>query len=378
MFDYESLRLIAWSVVGLLLIGFAITDGFDLGVAALLPVLGKTNTDRRIMINAIAPHWDGNQVWLITAGGAIFAIWPTVYGVTFSGFYLAMVLALAALWLRPIGMDFRAKIDNPKWRNACDCALVVSGIIPPVIFGVGFGNLLLGVPFEFNSMLAMSYQGGFWDLLTPFPLLCGVISLMMMITQGASFSAIKTTGELQRNARQAACLGAYATMALFAAAGIYAISLPGYLIDDQIATQLASNPLTKHVSVVGSDLLHNYKNWPVLWLAPAMAGAMLLVTAAFTRMQCAGKAFYCSSVALACIILTAGIALFPMIVPSSWTPNHSLTIWDASSSQFTLSIVLLVALVMVPIILGYTAWCYYKMFGKVDQAFIKANDTSLY
>lgn len=157
MFDYETLRLLTWAIVGMLLIGFIITDGFDMGVAALLPILGRSDVERRVMINSIAPHWDGNQVWLITAGGAIFAIWPLVYATAFSSFYLAMMLLLAALWLRPIGMDYRSKIDNPSWRKACDNALFISGVVPPLIFGIGFGNLLVGVPFQLNNLLMLDY-----------------------------------------------------------------------------------------------------------------------------------------------------------------------------------------------------------------------------
>ncbi|GAL20817.1 cytochrome d ubiquinol oxidase subunit II [Vibrio maritimus] len=163
MFDYETLRLFTWAIVGILIIGFAIADGFDMGVAALLPMLGKTNIERRVMINSIAPHWDGNQVWLITAGGAILAIWPAVYATAFSGFYLALILVLAALWLRPIGMDYRNKIDDPRWRMACDIALTISGFVPPLVFGVGFGNLFVGLPFELNELLMISYKGGFWS-----------------------------------------------------------------------------------------------------------------------------------------------------------------------------------------------------------------------
>ncbi|MBB1464236.1 cytochrome d ubiquinol oxidase subunit II, partial [Vibrio sp. SG41-7] len=214
MFDYENLRLFTWAVIGVLLIGFIITDGFDMGVAALLPVLGKSEVDRRIMINSIAPHWDGNQVWLVTAGGAIFAIWPAIYAAAFSGFYLAMIIVLATLWLRPLGMDYRAKIDNPQWKKACDIALIVSGFIPPVIFGVGFANLMIGVPFEFNELLMMSYQGGFWDLLTPFPLLCGLVSLAMVVTQGAAFLQMKTTGDLKQRAQKVIVCMALVTVGL--------------------------------------------------------------------------------------------------------------------------------------------------------------------
>ncbi|MCK8071100.1 cytochrome d ubiquinol oxidase subunit II [Vibrio sp. 1CM23M] len=378
MFDYENLRLFTWAVIGVLLIGFIITDGFDMGVAALLPVLGKSEVDRRIMINSIAPHWDGNQVWLVTAGGAIFAIWPAIYAAAFSGFYLAMIIVLATLWLRPLGMDYRAKIDNPQWKKACDIALIVSGFIPPVIFGVGFGNLMIGVPFEFNELLMMSYQGGFWDLLTPFPLLCGLVSLAMVVTQGAAFLQMKTTGDLKQRAQKVIVCMALVTVGLFIVGGIYAYTLPGYLITSPVVTDGVSNPLLKHVMKFDDLLLHNYENYPVLWGVPALGIIGMLSCAVMTRLNRAGLAFASSSLSIASIITTAGVALFPMIMPSSLMPSHSLTLWDGTSSELTLSIISVVAVIVVPIILGYTIWCYYKMFGRLDSQYIHDNSSSLY
>ena len=378
MFDYENLRLFTWAVIGVLLIGFIITDGFDMGVAALLPVLGKSEVDRRIMINSIAPHWDGNQVWLVTAGGAIFAIWPAIYAAAFSGFYLAMIIVLATLWLRPLGMDYRAKIDNPQWKKACDIALIVSGFIPPVIFGVGFGNLMIGVPFEFNELLMMSYQGGFWDLLTPFPLLCGLVSLAMVVTQGAAFLQMKTTGDLKQRAQRVIVCMALVTVGLFIIGGVYAYTLPGYLITSPVVTDGVSNPLLKHVMKFDDLLLHNYENYPVLWGFPALGIIGMLSCAVMTRLNRAGLAFASSSLSIASIITTAGVALFPMIMPSSLMPSHSLTLWDGTSSELTLSIISVVAVIVVPIILGYTIWCYYKMFGRLDSQYIHDNSSSLY
>ncbi|MEZ9207275.1 cytochrome d ubiquinol oxidase subunit II [Vibrio splendidus] len=378
MFDYENLRLFTWAVIGVLLIGFIITDGFDMGVAALLPVLGKSEVDRRIMINSIAPHWDGNQVWLVTAGGAIFAIWPAIYAAAFSGFYLAMIIVLATLWLRPLGMDYRAKIDNPQWKKACDIALIVSGFIPPFIFGVGFGNLMIGVPFEFNELLMMSYQGGFWDLLTPFPLLCGLVSLAMVVTQGAAFLQMKTTGDLKQRAQKVIVCMALVTVGLFIVGGLYAYTLPGYLITSPVVTDGVSNPLLKHVMKFDDLMLHNYENYPVLWGIPALGIIGMLSCAVMTRLNRAGLAFASSSLSIASIITTAGVALFPMIMPSSLMPSHSLTLWDGTSSELTLSIISVVAVIVVPIILGYTIWCYYKMFGRLDSQYIHDNSSSLY
>lgn len=378
MFDYENLRLFTWAIVGVLLIGFTITDGFDMGVAALLPVMGKKNLERRVMLNAIAPHWDGNQVWLITAGGAIFAIWPLVYAAAFSGFYIAMLLVLASLWLRPIGMDYRAKIDNPQWRNACDIALFISGVIPPIIFGVGFGNLLVGVPFELSNLLMLDYQGGFFDLLTPFPILCGLVSLTMVVTQGAAFLQMKTKHELRTRAQNITLWGAGATMLLFMFGGLFAASQSGCTIIGSMLKDGVSNPLNKQVVSIAGDLLHNFSEMPQLWLIPFTAVTSLLVCFWATVSRRAGVAFTMSSIAIACIILTAGVTLFPMIMPSSINPSHSLTLWDATSSEKTLGIISIVAIIVVPVILGYTAWCYYKMFGRLDNNYIRSNSSSLY
>ncbi|EGQ8084433.1 cytochrome d ubiquinol oxidase subunit II [Vibrio parahaemolyticus] len=378
MFDYESLRLFTWAIVGVLLIGFTLTDGFDMGVAALLPIMGKNNLERRVMLNAIAPHWDGNQVWLLTAGGAIFAIWPLVYAVAFSGFYIAMMLVLASLWLRPIGMDYRAKIDNPQWRSACDIALFISGVIPPIIFGVGFGNLLVGVPFELNNLLMLDYQGGFFDLLTPFPILCGLVSLSMVVTQGAAFLQMKTKHELRTRAQNITLCGAGATMMLFMFGGLFAASQSGYIIIGTMPKDSISNPLNKQVVSIAGGLLHNFIEMPQLWLIPFTAVTSLLVCIWATVSRRAGVAFTMSSITITCIILTVGATLFPMIIPSSINPSHSLTLWDATSSEKTLSIISIVAIIVVPVILGYTAWCYYKMFGRLDNNYIRSNSSSLY
>ncbi|ENM5744265.1 cytochrome d ubiquinol oxidase subunit II [Vibrio mimicus] len=378
MFNYETLRLLTWAIVGVLLIGFIITDGFDMGVAALLPILGRNDIERRVMINSIAPHWDGNQVWLITAGGAIFAIWPLAYALAFSGFYLAMILLLAALWLRPIGMDYRAKIDSPTWRKVCDIALVISGVVPALIFGVGFGNLLVGVPFKLNGLLMLDYQGSFYDLLTPFPLLCGLLSLAMVVTQGATFLQLKTRDTLRERAHTTSIISASIAIILFLIGGLSATNMAGYIIMSPIITNAASNPLQKEVFSVAGHLLHNYRDYSLLWLIPVAGILSLLACIWVSLKKSSGWAFLFSSLAIVCIILTAGMALFPMIIPSSLVPSNSLTIWDATSSQKTLSIITIIAIVVMPVVLSYTAWSYYKMFGRLDDDYIRKHNTSLY
>ncbi|KXI23194.1 cytochrome d ubiquinol oxidase subunit II [Photobacterium sanguinicancri] len=378
MFEYEVLRFIWWVLIGVLCIGFAVTDGFDMGVGALVPVIGKTDSERRVMINSIAPHWDGNQVWLITAGGALFAAWPLVYATAFSGFYLAMMLTLATLWLRPIGFDYRSKLPNEQWRGTWDKAIFVGSFVPPVIFGVAFGNLLQGVPFELNEFLVPTYKGSFFGLLNPFALVCGLVSSMMIITQGATYLQMKTTGELHTRARNVTVITAIATAVLFVIAGVWAQSIEGFVITSEIVTNAPSNPLTKEVARLSGALFANYDAYPLLWIAPVLAVVMPLLTVLATKADRGAFAFLTSSLTLAGVILTFGFALFPFIMPSSLIPGHSLTVWDATSSELTLNIMTGVAFVMVPIILAYTIWTYYKMFGRLDDKFIEENKNSLY
>ncbi|EKO3640416.1 cytochrome d ubiquinol oxidase subunit II [Vibrio metschnikovii] len=378
MFDYEILRLIWWVLIGVLLIGFAITDGFDMGVGALVPILGKNDSERRVMINSIAPHWDGNQVWLITAGGALFAAWPLVYATSFSGFYLAMMVTLAALWLRPLGLDYRSKIEDPKWRNTWDICISISGFVPPIIFGVAFGNLLQGVPFQLNELMMPSYHGSFFGLLNPFALVCGLVSLFMILMQGATWLQMKTTSDLHTRARNTAQLAGLLTFVLFVLGGFWIQHIDGYVIVSAIDTSASSNPLNKEVIREAGAWMHNFQQYPILWLAPALGVVMPLLAVLASRFEKCALAFLVSSLGNAGIILTAGFAMFPFVMPSDLVPSHSLTMWDATSSELTLNLMTGVAFVMVPIILSYTVWSYYKMFGRLDNKYIEDNNNSLY
>ncbi|MFB9133786.1 cytochrome d ubiquinol oxidase subunit II [Vibrio olivae] len=378
MFEYEILRFIWWVLIGVLLVGFSVTDGFDMGVGALLRILGKNDSERRVMINSIAPHWDGNQVWLITAGGALFAAWPLVYATSFSGFYFAMIITLAALWLRPLGLDYRSKLDDPKWRNVCDWAITISGFVPPLIFGVAFGNLLQGVPFDLNEFLMPTYHGSFFGLLNPFAILCGLVSVFMIVMQGATWLQMKTTDSLHVRARSAAQLCGLLTVVTFVLAGIWVQNIDGYVITSVIDGNAASNPIAKEVETVAGGWMNNFHQYPLLWLAPALGVVMPLLTIIASRAEKGGLAFLTSSLGIAGVIFTAGFAMFPFIMPSSLTPSHSLTLWDSTSSELTLNLMTGVAFVFVPIILGYTTWTYYKMFGRLDKKYIDDNKHSLY
>lgn len=378
MFDYEILRFIWWVLIGVLFIGFAIADGFDMGVGAMLPILGKTDTERRVMINTIAPHWDGNQVWLITAGGALFAAWPLVYATSFSAFFLAMIVTLAALWLRPIGLDYRSKIESPKWRKNWDICISISGFVPPLIFGVAFGNLLQGVPFEFNELIMSQYKGSFFSLLNPFALLCGLVSVSMFMLQGATWLQMKTKGDLLLRAQKAALIAGLAVVALFVLAGVWVQYIDGYIVTSVIDGNAPSNPLLKEVVVESGAWMHNFEKYPLMWAAPILGVVMPLIAMLASKAGKGAIAFIASSLTNAGVILTSGFAMFPFVMPSSLNPNQSLTLWDGTSSELTLNIMTVVAFVMVPVILGYTTWTYYKMFGRLDNKFVEDNKSSLY
>lgn len=379
MFDYETLKLIWWVLIGVLLIGFAITDGFDMGVGALIPAIGKSDTDRRVMINSIAPHWDGNQVWFITAGGAIFAAWPQVYATAFSGFYFAMIITLAAMFFRPVGFDYRSKLPNEKWRNGWDWGIFVGSAVPPIIFGVAFGNLLQGVPFHVDELLRAHYDGSFFGLLNPFALLCGVVSLLMLITQGAAWLQLKTSGDLYQRARRVGIYAPLLMAVLFGLAGVWLhFGVKGFHLDEIHLVAGQSNPLMKTVSLSEQAWFQNYSNYPLTLLAPLLGLVLPLLTAFAAIRHINWLAFLSSSLTIASVILTAGISMFPFIMPSSSQPNHSLTLWDATSSEMTLNIMFWVALIFVPIVLSYTLWSYIKMYGRLDAEYIEQNSKSLY
>ncbi|ACZ76077.1 MULTISPECIES: cytochrome d ubiquinol oxidase subunit II [Dickeya] len=379
MFDYEVLRFVWWLLIGVLLIGFAVTDGFDMGVGVLVRLMGRNDVERRVMINSIAPHWDGNQVWLITAGGALFAAWPMVYAAAFSGFYIAMILVLASLYFRPVGFDYRSKIEDPRWRNMWDWGIFIGSFVPPVVIGVAFGNLLQGVPFHVDEYLRLYYTGNFFQLLNPFGLLAGIVSLSMIVAQGATYLVMRTSGDLLFRAKKVAQFASLALTVTFALAGVWVVyGIDGYVLTSVINTAGESNPLHKEVARQAGAWLVNYNSHPVLWAIPLLGVVLPLVTALMARAGKGAMAFLFSSLSIACVILTAGIAMFPFIMPSVTVPNVSLTMWDATSSLLTLRVMTVVAIIFVPIVLSYTIWCYYKMFGRITKEHIEQNSHSLY
>ncbi len=377
--DYETLKLVWWVLVGVLLIGFAVTDGFDMGAGALLPFLGKTDEERRIIINTVGPHWDGNQVWFITAGGAIFAAWPAVYAAAFSGFYIAMLLVLFALFLRPVGFDYRSKIADPRWRNTWDWGLFVGGAVPALLFGVAFGNVILGVPFELDEFLRPSYSGSFFGLLRPFALLAGVVSLSMLVTHGAVWLQMRAGSPVQERARKAAIGGSLVMFAAFALAGVWLyMGIDGFRIVSQPPLDALPNPLAKEVVMAKGAWMGNYAQYPWMMAAPLLGLLGALATALLAWVNRPGWGFVTSSLAMAGVILTAGFSMFPFVMPSNSSPVSSLTVWDAPSSHLTLTVMFWAAMIFVPIILAYTTWTYRAMWGRVTVEHIRAHDHEAY
>lgn len=373
--DYETLRVIWWLLMGVLLIGFALTDGFDLGVASLLPWVAKTDEERRMVINTVGATWEGNQVWLILGGGAIFAAWPFVYAVSFSGFYLAMFLVLAALILRPVGFKYRSKRPDPKWRARWDWALFVGGFVPALVFGVAVGNVLLGLPFRLDSDLRSFYDGTLLGLFTPFSLLAGLLSVAMLVLHGAGWLSLKAEqGPVLDRARTIGQFAAIAAVVLFVAGGAYvAWGGLGFRVEGVIDAAGPSNPRLAGAVAAPGAWLDNYAAYPWMVAAPVIGLVGPLVALAGIRARRDVLVFTGSSLANIGIIGTVGLSMFPFILPSAIDPASSLTVWNASSSHTTLFIMLGVTLVFLPIVLLYTAWVYRVLFGRVTTEQVRTN-----
>jgi cytochrome d ubiquinol oxidase subunit II len=378
MLDYLTLKLIWWVLVIVLLVGFAVMDGFDLGVAMLLPFVGRSDGERRVVINAVGPTWEGNQVWLVTAGGAIFAAWPLAYAAGFSMFYLALVLTLCALFLRPVGFEYRNKHAGVRWRSFWDWALCASGLVPSLVFGVAIGNLFLGLPYRFDASMHITYAGGLLQQLNPFSVFCGIVSCLMLALHGGTYLILRTDENVRHRARRAVmALGPLLALA-FCIGGLWISRLPGLVLAAGLDLGSSLSPLEKTVSSTAGGWLANYAVWGYLWLAPAigLAGALCASFSAWRGWRWSG--FLASGVAVAAIIATAGLSLFPFIMPSSLDPASSLTAWDAVSSRKTLWVMLLVVVVLLPTVLVYTGWVYRVMRGPITLEKIRRETHTAY
>ena len=367
IFDYETLKVIWWCFVGAIIIVFALTDGWDLGIGMLSPLLGHTDDERRVILRSIEPNWEGNQTWLIIAGGVVFAAWPLVYAASFSGMYVAMLLVLFALFFRPVGFKYRNKVDDPRWRQAWDRGLFIGGFVPTLVFGVAFGNLLQGLPFHFDNDLRAFHTGTFWQLLNPFALVAGVLSVALLVMHGACYLRMRVDGELRLRAARAARLAAVAVIALFAIAGVWvATGIDGYRIISNVDVNGVTPVLAKKVERVAGAWLDNYKRFTFAIVAPLLAfgGALVVILAAGSRR--AVLPLLGSACAVVGVILTAGLSMFPFIMPSSTNPASSLTAWDAVSSKLTLQIMFWVVVLFLPLVALYTTWVYAKLRGTIS------------
>jgi cytochrome d ubiquinol oxidase subunit II len=382
LIDYDILRVIWWALLGVLLIGFALTDGFDMGVGALLPFVGKTDLERRVTINTVGPVWEGNQGWFILGGGAIFAAWPPLYAVSFSGFYLAMFVVLAALIVRPVAFKYRSKRDSAAWRTAWDWALFAGGAVPALLFGVAVGNVLLGVPFHLTQDLMPLYDGNFAmkfiGLLRPFALLAGAVSLSMLLMHGAAWLSLKTEGPVATRARAIGTKAGLVAAAGYALAGLWlALGVDGFALVNAPVANGPSNPLYSEVARTGSWLAA-YTARPWIAIAPLMGFAGMLMAVRGLRAGREVSTLLWSKLGIFGVIASVGLTMFPFILPSTVDPDSSLTVWDASSSHQTLFIMLVVTLIFMPLILMYTAWVYKVLWGKVTEADVTDNPHSVY
>lgn len=377
--DYETLRIIWWLLLATLISAFAIMDGFDLGVAAQLLFVARNEDERRVAINSIGPVWEGNQVWFVLGGGAIFAAFPLLYATAFSGFYAAMFLVLLTFIVRPVSFDFRAKVNDPRWRRVWDTVMSVAGAVAALLFGVAVGNLFLGVPYHFTDEMRLVYEGGLIGLLRPFALLCGVASVAMLLMHGAGWLLLKTDGMVALRARRMLMLSAGVLIVLFALGGLWlANSVNGLVITSAVNPSAPSNPLLKQVAAQPGAWLHNYSlyRWTILAPILGFAGPLLAMFLAWRH-----RGSWCllaSAIGILGIIFTAGLSLFPFMLPSDSDPSSSLTIWDASSSQTTLFVMLVAVIIFLPIVLAYTSWVFSVMRGKVTAAYIEENKHTLY
>jgi cytochrome d ubiquinol oxidase subunit II len=329
-----DLNTLWFILIAVLYIGFFVLEGFDFGVGMLLPFLGKDDTRRRVIVNAIGPHWDGNEVWLLTAGGATFAAFPNWYATLFSGFYLALFLLLLALIVRGVAFEFRGKDERPAWHAAWDWCIFAGSLLPALLLGVAFANLVRGVPIDQN----MTYVGTFFDLLNPYALVGGVVAVVCFGLYGAIFLSLKTTGDLMEAARTLA-----GRLWLPALAGLIGLAVYTYFETD-ILTKIGINP----------------------GVVPLIAPTSLLVAGYFLRRKREGWAFGMMMLTVLTTFVTLFMIMFPRVMISSLNPDWSLTIYTASSSPYTLTVMSIVALIFVPIVLAYQGWSYWVFRQRVE------------
>jgi cytochrome bd ubiquinol oxidase subunit II len=371
---YAVFQIIWWLLLGVLLSGLAVMVGMDMGVGTILRYVGRTDLERRVALNIIGPHWEGNQVWFVLGGGAVFAAFPLIYATAFSGFYVVMLLLLWSMIMRPLGFEYRSKLPSVVWRNTWDWALFISGLVPMVVFGAAFGNLFEGVPFHFSWNLTSTYTGSFLDLLNPFAILCGLLSASLSVFMGSVTVMNGAEGAIYERARSLARIASVLAIVLFAVGGFWVHGMQGYALTSSPGAGIAQTPLQQEVALTDGAWFTNFRAHGLLWLLPVLgfAGMLLGLLSAIARRS--HLAWWLGAVAWIGVIGTAGVALFPFLLPSSSVPAQSLTVWNSSSSQLTLTWMVGFAVVFVPLILWYTSWAFYVMRGKVKAEHLAADE----
>jgi cytochrome d ubiquinol oxidase subunit II len=330
----QTIWFLLW---GILWAVYFMLDGFDLGLGTLMPGLAKSEVDRRVIYRAMGPFWDGNEVWLITAGGVTFAAFPTTYAVMFSGLYSALMLILFALILRGVAFAFRDEVDSPGWRKLWDTSLIIGSFLPALLFGVAFANIFRGLPLDAEGI----FQGGLFTLLNPYGIAGGILFLLLYCQHGALWLVVKSTGELER---RAAAVARRIWPWLFLMAAIFLL-----------ATQRVTN------------LYANYLNSPILLVIPLIAVAALLMMRVFMRQGAWWRAWFASSATIVAVTIFGVVGLYPNLLPSSLDPAYSLTAFNSSSSPMTLKIMLVVALTFVPVVIAYQTWVHFLFKEKVSH-----------
>ncbi len=371
---YTALKLVWWATLGIVLIGTAVLMGGDMGVGALLRLVARSDAQRRACLNAIGPHWEGNQTWFVLAGGASFAAFPLLYATAFSALYLLMLLLLWSMLLRPVGFEYRSKLPQRAWRETWDWALVLGGAVPMLVFGAAFGQLLLGIGFDLDWNLRSSYAGNAAGLLRPFALLCGALALGLACLHGAALLMQRCEQPLAERARRCAMAAAIAALGLFAVASVWAARLDGWELLRHPGSGVAQTPLQQAVAVYPGAWQEPFARHPALWLLPGLVVLSLLGALAAARARRALAAWRLGALAWVGVLGTAGASLFPFLLPSRTDPSHSLTVWNAASSRDTLLWMSGFALVLLPTVALYTRWCFRIMQGKVRQEEIESSD----
>ncbi len=330
--------------------------------------------ERRVVLNVIGPHWDGNQVWFVLGGGAVFAAFPLIYATAFSGFYVVMLVLLWSMIVRPLGFEYRSKLADATWRNLWDWSLLVSGAVPMVVFGAAIGNLFHGVPFHFEWNLTSFYTGSFLALLNPFAILCGLLALALSVVMGALTVMNGADGAIWKRARGLVTVAAIAAVVLFAAGGFWVHGLDGYRLVSGSGAGVPQTPLDEHVAITAGAWLANFSAHPALWLLPVLGFLGMLGALAAGQGGRSHLGWWLGALAWLGVIGTAGAALFPFLLPSSSNPSMSLTLWNASSSQLTLAWMLGFTLVFIPLVIWYTSWAFWVMRGKVQATQIEHDE----